>query len=86
VDLEEELKQSAIGGLRGIEGDLDRLGMSAVIAICRIRHIAARVTDTGGDYTGQLADKILHAPEAAAGENSAFSRHQISSTWLRYSP
>jgi hypothetical protein len=86
VDLKKELEQSAIGGLRGIEDDLDRLGMGAVIAICRIRHVATCVPGPGRDHTGQLADEILHAPKAAASENSAFSRHQMSSTWLRYSP
>src|SRR5215468_2617656 len=75
VDLEKELEQSAIGGLRGIEVDLDCLGMGAVIAICRIRHVATCIPDPGRDHAGQLADEVLHAPKAATGENSTFGRH-----------
>src|SRR4051812_270665 len=86
VDLEKELEQSAIGSLRGIEDHLDRLGMGAVIAICRIRHVAPRISAPGRDHTGQLTDEILHAPKAATGENSTFCRPWMSSTSLTYSP
>ena len=37
--------------------------MRAVITIRGVRNIAARVTHTGRDDAGPLADQILHAPE-----------------------
>ena len=46
--------------------------MAAVIAVSCIGDIAPAVTDAGGKHTGQAADQILHAPEAAAGEHGAF--------------
>ena len=49
VDLEEELQQRAVADLRGIEDDLDRLGMGAVVAIGRVRHVAAGIADAGRD-------------------------------------
>ena len=47
------------------------LGMRAVITIRGVRNIAARVTHTGRDDAGPLADQILHAPETSSCENSA---------------
>ena len=73
VDLEEELEQVAIRQPLRIEDDLDRLGMRAVIAVRRVRHVAAAVADARRDDAGQLADQVLHAPEAAARENRRFS-------------
>ena len=75
VDLEEEFQQLAIADLGGIEDDLDRLGVGAVIAIGGVRHVAAGVADAGRDHARVAADQILHAPEAAAGQNRAFCRH-----------
>src|SRR6185437_13848366 len=72
VDLEEEFQKLAIADLLRIEIDLDRFGMGAVVAIGRVRHIAAGVADPRGDHAGITADQILHAPETAAGENRAF--------------
>ena len=74
VDLEEELDQLPVTDPGGVEDDLDALGMAAVIAIGRILHIAAGVADTGLLDAGELADQVLHAPEAAACEYSTF-RH-----------
>jgi hypothetical protein len=37
----------------GIEDDLDRLGMAAVIAISRVRNIAAAVTNACRDDAGE---------------------------------
>ena len=41
VDLEEELEQVPIRDLVGIEDDLDRLGMGAVVAVRGVRYVAA---------------------------------------------
>ena len=41
VDLEEELEQLAIAEARRVEDDLDRLGVRAVVAVGRVRHVAA---------------------------------------------
>jgi hypothetical protein len=39
-----------------------------------MRYIAARVSDARADDAWQLANQVLHAPEAASGEHSAFER------------
>src|SRR5690606_5908855 len=85
VDLEEELEQVAITGLRRVEHDLHRLGVAAVVAVGRIGHVAAAVAHAGGGHTRHLAQQLLHAPEAAAGEDRALRAHAGSSTWSRYS-
>jgi hypothetical protein len=77
VDLEEELQHGPEAGLGGIEGDLDRFGMTFMIAVGGILHRAAGVADTGGDHARLLADQILHAPEAASGQNCAFRCHSM---------
>src|SRR5438067_4272970 len=69
VDLEEELEEVAEAQLVGIEDDLDGLGVRAVVAIGGIGDVAAAVADPGRDHTGPLADEVLHAPEAASGED-----------------
>ncbi len=75
VDLEEELEQVAVGDPLRVEDDLDRLGVGAVVAVGRVRHVAARVSDARGDDAVELADQILHAPEAAAGEDCFLCSH-----------
>ncbi len=72
MDLEEELEQVAIRRLVGVEGDLDRLGVGPVVAIGGVGHVAAGVTDAGRQHSGALADQVLHAPEAAAGQDRLF--------------
>src|SRR5579883_44985 len=80
MDLEEELEQRAIARDPRIENDLDRLGVGAMVAIGGVRHIAARIADARGDHSRLLPDQILHAPEAAAGENRSFClRHHFTS-------
>src|SRR5207342_2359608 len=91
VDLEEEFQQVAIADARGIEHDLDCLGMGAVVAVGGIAHFAAAVTHARTDDTVHAAQQILHAPEASAGEDRAlqsrhFVAHRTSSTWSRYAP
>src|SRR3546814_11389060 len=43
----------------------------------RVRHVAAGVAHAGLDDAGQPADQVLHAPEAAAGQNSALAHLDI---------
>ena len=73
VNLEEELQEVAIADTRRVELDLDGLGVRAMVAIGRVRHIAARVSDPCVDYAGQLADQVLHAqkqPPASTARSS----------------
>src|SRR5687768_1459294 len=72
VDLEEELQKIAIADVVRVVVDLDGLGMSSVVAIGRVRHIAAGISDACVDDAGQLADQVLHAPEATTGEDGPF--------------
>src|SRR5262245_42450692 len=72
VDLEEELQKVAIADALRVERDLDGLRVRSMVAIGRVRHIAARVSDTCVDDAGQLADQILHAPEATARKDGTF--------------
>src|SRR6185437_2932671 len=84
MDLEEEFQQVPVGGLFRIEDDLDRLGMGAVVAVGRVRHVAAAVTDARRDHTGLPANEILHAPEASARQNGAFLAHRKSSWFVEH--
>src|SRR3546814_18545369 len=69
VDLEEELQDPPVADLLGIEDDLDALGMGAVVAVGRVRHVAAGLADAGRADAGQLADKRL-PPQEAIGNAS----------------
>src|SRR5579871_3010217 len=75
VDLEKELEQPAVAGLRRIEDDLDRLGVVAVVAVGRIENLAAGIADPGRNHAWEAADQILHPPETAAGKYRAFIGH-----------
>ena len=57
VNLEEELQKVAIADAFRVELDLDGLSVRSMVAIGRVRHIAARVSDTCVDYARQLADR-----------------------------
>src|SRR5205085_7442589 len=72
VNLEEEFQQLSIADLLWIENDLDRFGVRPVFSVSRIGDISPRVADPRRDHAWILANKILHAPEAAAGEYGAF--------------
>src|SRR5262249_20258879 len=50
----------------------DRFRVRTVIAVRRIRYVAAAVAYARGRYPRQLADQVLHAPEAPARENRRF--------------
>ncbi|MOA60589.1 hypothetical protein D3C78_1855040 [compost metagenome] len=51
-----------------------------MVAVSRIGHIAARVANPRGDHARVAPQQILHAPEAAAGEDGGFglSGHGVS--------
>ena len=46
-DLEEELEQIPIGRLVGVEDDLDRLSVGAMISVGRMWHVAIGIADSG---------------------------------------
>src|SRR3954452_8492743 len=83
VDLEEELQQPAIADLSGIEDDFDRFGVTAMVAVGSVRDFAAGIADAGHEDARELADQVLHSPEASAVEDGALGVHATSSTWLR---
>ena len=78
MNLEKELENLPIADLLRIEHDLDRFRVIAVVAISRIRHIAARVTHARGQHAGVTSQQILHTPEAATGQDGGFGlrRHE----------
>jgi ATP-dependent helicase Lhr and Lhr-like helicase len=91
VDLEEELQQVPVGQLVRLEDDLQGLRVRAVVPVGGVGHVPAGVTDPGRDHAGELADEILHSPEAAAGQDGllglvAHDALLVSSNSLRYSP
>src|SRR5580698_7007515 len=51
--------------------------MSAVIAIGRVRYIAARIADSSRHHAVITADEVLHTPEAAPGKNRSLRFHRI---------
>ena len=69
VDLEEELEDGPVGGSRGIEDDLDRLGMTRVVAGGRVVVLPAGVADAGRDDPVAVAQQFLRGPETAPGED-----------------
>src|SRR5215472_12695316 len=72
---------AACGSLScGVEDNFDRFGMCAVVAIRRVRHVAAGVANARRNHTIMAANEILHSPEAAACEHCAFLCHPLSST------
>jgi len=73
VYLEKEFQQISETGLVGIEYDLDRFGVRAVIPIGGVLDVAARIAHPGGHYAREPPDELLHAPKTAASQNRAFS-------------
>src|SRR5207237_5131650 len=63
VDLEEELEQIPVRGLLGIEDDLERLRVRAVVAIGRVRNVAAAVPDPCQAHAQSTRERALPAPE-----------------------
>src|SRR5688572_14546833 len=83
VNLEEELEDLSVADPRRIEDDFDRFGMCSMIAIGCVGRVAACVADARRENAVVTAKEILHAPEATAGEQSAFLGHFLSSTWSK---
>ena len=71
MDLEEELEDVPIGDPLGVEDDLDRLGVTRMVAVGRVLVLPAGVSDAGGDDAVAMAQQLLDAPEAAAREDGA---------------
>src|SRR3984957_13633848 len=69
MDLEEELEDLSVRGALGVKGDLDRLGVGAVVSIGGVRHVAAGITDPGREHARALADQVLHPPKTASGQD-----------------
>src|SRR3954451_9888579 len=67
--MEEELQDVPVGGPRGIENDLDGLGVAGMVAIRRVLVLAAGVADAGGDDPVAPAKQLLDSPETAPGED-----------------
>ncbi len=74
VDLEEELQQRPVVGLCRVVDDLDGLGMAGMVAVGGVRVAPAGVADPGFDHARLAADQVLHAPEAAAGQDRLLVR------------
>ena len=53
--MEEILQDAPVARLRGVEDDFDRLRMSAMVAVGRVRSVAARIADASRDNAGKLA-------------------------------
>src|SRR5919197_372982 len=72
VDLEEELEDVPVGAALGVEDDLDRLGVTGMVAVGRVVVLPAGVSDPGRDDSIAVAQQLLDAPEAAAREDRGF--------------
>ena len=72
VDLEEELEQIPIRRLLGIEDDLDRLSVGAMMSVGRVRHVATGIADSGREDAWAAPDQLLHSPEATTGKYRGF--------------
>ena len=72
VYLEKEFQEISEAGFIGIEYDLDRFGVRAMVPIGGVFDVATRIAHSGGHYARQPPDELLHAPKAAASQNRAF--------------
>src|SRR5262249_32287491 len=75
VDLEEKFQERAETGLLRIENNFDCFGVALVMPVSRIPHFSAGISNSRRNHAGLPADEILHAPEAAAGEDGTFLTH-----------
>ena len=64
VNLEKEFQQPAVAYPRGVEDNFDRFDMCPVVAIRRVRHVAARVANARRNHAILAANEILQTPEA----------------------
>jgi hypothetical protein len=60
VDLEEIFQDASVARLRCIEDDFDPLRMSTMVAVGRVRSVAASLADASRDNAGKLPDQVLH--------------------------
>src|SRR5215472_7091055 len=67
VDLKEILQQLPKTQFLRLKDDLDGFRVTAMVAVSRVRHIAAAVAHTRRNDAGVAADQILHSPETSAG-------------------
>eukprot|EP00657_Telonema_sp_P-1_P011272 TRINITY_DN624_c0_g1_i2.p1 TRINITY_DN624_c0_g1~~TRINITY_DN624_c0_g1_i2.p1 ORF type:complete len:166 (+),score=45.87 TRINITY_DN624_c0_g1_i2:42-500(+) len=76
VDLEEQRQDIAVARLRRVELDLDGFRMPALtglqVLIGRVGDRAAGIANAGCGDARVPADQVLHAPEAASGEEGGF--------------
>jgi len=73
MDLKEELQECPITDRLRIIDNLDGFSMGSVVAICRIRYVAAGVANSRGKHARVTAQQILHTPEATTCKNRAFA-------------
>jgi hypothetical protein len=59
--------------LVGVEDDLDRLSVGAMISVGRMRHAATGIADSGRKDAWAAPYQLLHFPEATTGKYCAFS-------------
>src|SRR3954452_7272373 len=68
----EDAEQVVVRDLRGVVGDLDDLGVArgvrAHVLVRRVAEMPAVVADAGARHAVELAERGLHAPEAAGAE------------------
>src|SRR5215469_9222230 len=86
MNLEEELQQIAVCDFRGVEDNLNRLGVTPMIPIGRVRHVSTRVSDPRRDDSVASPNQVLHSPKATTCQNGSFSFHPISSDLSRWAP
>jgi hypothetical protein len=58
VDLEEELEDVPVGDPRGIEDDLNGLGVAGMVGVGRVLVLAAGVADASGDHPVAVAKQL----------------------------
>src|SRR5436190_10305925 len=59
MDLEKEFEQGAVVSFGGVVGDLDRLGVTGMVAVGRVVVVTAGIADPRRFHIGQPADEIL---------------------------
>src|SRR3954451_25191495 len=75
VNLEEERQQVAEARLFRLEGDLDRLGVRAVVAVGRVRHVPAGVPDAGAATLWIGTRDIVFSWVVRGGRSGRFIAH-----------
>src|SRR5205814_1892970 len=86
VDLEEEFEELSVRDSLGIEDDLERLRVTVMVAVGRIRNVAAGVADPCRNDAGSLPKEILHSPETSSGKDRLLNSvpHVSTSLLIRF--